>query len=117
MKFPTVAGRRGIGQAAPPQPGGHRVTTPTTEVDNASCPGDVGAVGLTDQCPLEYSRGHCTDTLSREEATPAVDAITNAPANPHWSSAVPTYISYVSVQPCVEKSHHLACLYKSSLPV
>ncbi|KAK4324000.1 hypothetical protein Pmani_005347 [Petrolisthes manimaculis] len=39
----------------PPQPGGHRFTTPTTDVIKASCPGDV----------------ELTDTLSLEEETPA----------------------------------------------
>ncbi|KAK4322204.1 hypothetical protein Pmani_007002 [Petrolisthes manimaculis] len=63
---------------SPISPAGHRVTTPTTEVDKASCPGDV----------------ELTDTLTREEATPAVDAITNAPANPHWSSDVLTTPTY-----------------------
>ncbi|KAK4293776.1 hypothetical protein Pmani_006727 [Petrolisthes manimaculis] len=55
-----VAGRRGISNknhrtSCPPQPGGHLVTTPTTDVIKASCPGDVGL----------------TDTLSLAEETPA----------------------------------------------
>ncbi|KAK4317506.1 hypothetical protein Pmani_011429 [Petrolisthes manimaculis] len=55
-----VAGRRGISNknhrtSCPPQPGGHRVTTSTTDVIKASCPGDVWL----------------TDTLSLAEKTPA----------------------------------------------